>query len=157
MTCAAVGALVYGWYALSDSERDGILSTLSAGLEVGVELIKAVIAFVVRHTKELLDPEALKEFKTYIADKAALFGRKLSDVTHQTLDLLSDAAVAARRAAKLALTSAAEVAASAGETVGQKWRPLMKDDKRQSLPPALSQQVSSTSELTEPPNQKSPD
>jgi hypothetical protein len=157
MTCAAVGAIVYGWQALSDSEKDGVLSTLSAGLEVGVELIKSVIAFVIRLTKELLDPEALKEFKGYIADKASLFGRKLSDVTRQTLDLLTDSAGAARRAADLALTSTAKVAANAGETVGQKWRSWMKAEKPQPLREILSLKATPTNERPAVPIQKQAD
>lgn len=39
MTCAAVGAIYYGWGALSEQERTETLEKLSNGLNVGVELI----------------------------------------------------------------------------------------------------------------------
>ncbi|MBH9553964.1 hypothetical protein [Inhella gelatinilytica] len=148
MTCAAVGAIVYGWNALSDAEREGVLANLSAGLDIGIELIKAIIAFVIRTTKELLDSEALKEFKSFIAEKATLFGRRLSDVTRQALDTLSDSALAARRAADLALASTASAAAVASESVGRKWRTWRKDGK--SAPPSAALPDDSTRPDTVP-------
>ncbi len=42
MTCAAVGAIYFGWSALSDEERENILEKLSEGVQVGKELIKSV-------------------------------------------------------------------------------------------------------------------
>ena len=41
MTCAAIGAIYYGWGALTEVERSEILEKLSNGLEVGIELIKS--------------------------------------------------------------------------------------------------------------------
>jgi len=82
LTCAAVGAILYGWSALDDKEKNAILDQLARGLNLGVELIKSVIAFVINTAKEVMDSKAIKDLKAYIADKAALFGRSLSDVTH---------------------------------------------------------------------------
>jgi len=82
LTCAAVGAILYGWSALDDKEKNAILDQLARGLDLGVELIKSVIAFVINTAKEVMDSKAIKDLKAYIADKAALFGRSLSDVTH---------------------------------------------------------------------------
>ena len=42
MTCGAIGAVYYGWGALSDIERNEILDKLSRGLDVGIELIKSI-------------------------------------------------------------------------------------------------------------------
>ena len=47
MTCAAVGAILYGWNALSEQERNDILDRLSRGLEIGIELIKSIVIFVI--------------------------------------------------------------------------------------------------------------
>jgi hypothetical protein len=82
LTCAAVGAILYGWSALDDKEKNAILDQLARGLNLGVELIKSVIAFVINTAKEVMDSKAIKDLKAYIADKVALFGRSLSDVTH---------------------------------------------------------------------------
>lgn len=124
MTCGAVGAIVYGWSALSDEERNALLDRLSSGLEIGVELIRAIIAFVISKAKELLSSQVLKDFKHYIADKAALFGRSLSDVTHSTVDLISDAASSVKRHAESAIASTAKVAGEASDRVGETFSDL---------------------------------
>jgi len=119
MTCAAVGAILYGWAALSDEERNDILDKLARGLEIGVELIKAVIGFVIQTAKDLFGSRVLKEFKTYIADKAELFGRSLSDVTRLTVDVVSDAASTVKRHAGAALASTVKAAGDATGKVGE--------------------------------------
>lgn len=119
MTCAAVGAILFGWNALTDSERNSILDRLAAGLQLGVELIKAVINFVIRTSQELFDSKALKEFKAHIAEKAALFGRTLSDVTRLGIDTLNDAAQAAKRQAEQAISGTAKLASEASGKISQ--------------------------------------
>ncbi len=118
MTCAAVGAILYGWGALSNDERNDILDKLAHGLEIGVELIKSIIAFVIQTAKTLFGNQMLKDFKVYIADKAALFGRSLSDVTRLTVDVVSDAASTVKRHAEAALTSTVRAAGDASDKVG---------------------------------------
>jgi hypothetical protein len=81
MTCAALGAIYYGWSALSDEERDAVIHKLGAGLDIGIELIKSIAAFVVAKAKDLLSPEKRLEVKRSISDAARLFGRTLADVT----------------------------------------------------------------------------
>lgn len=90
MTCAAVGAIVYGWNALTPQEREEILERLSEGLEVGIELIKSIIRFVIEKTKEILSSENIEELKRYIVTVSATFGKKLSDVTRKVTDIVSD-------------------------------------------------------------------
>lgn len=118
MTCAAVGAILYGWHALSDGERNEILDKLARGLEIGVELIKAIIGFVIQTANRLFGNQLLKDFKVYIADKAALFGRSLSDVTRLTVDVVSDAASTVKKRAGAALTSTVKAAGDATDKVG---------------------------------------
>ncbi|MGQ0510399.1 MAG: hypothetical protein ACT4P9_07265 [Betaproteobacteria bacterium] len=91
MTCAAVGAIYYGWGALSEIERTEICEKLHKGLEVGVELTKAVVQFVIAKTKEFLSPENFKEFKRFVGDAAATFGRTLGDITGAIRDRVTDA------------------------------------------------------------------
>ena len=90
MTCAAVGAIYYGWGALTDNERNEILDKISRGLEIGLEFIKSVIRFVTEKTKELLDSKNLEEIKKYISSTAVIFGRSLSAITHKFSDRASD-------------------------------------------------------------------
>lgn len=92
MTCAAVGAIYYGWSALSEKERDAILGNLTKGLEIGAQLIKSIIQFLISKTKELLSAKSIAEFKNYIKDYAGKFGKSLYDVTGKVADLVIGAA-----------------------------------------------------------------
>lgn len=120
MTCGAVGAIVYGWSALNDVQRNSILELLATGLEIGVELIKSIISFVISAAKALFSSQTLKDLKHFIAEKAALFGRSLSDVTHATVDVISDTAASAKRHAEVAIAGTVKVAGVASNKVGEK-------------------------------------
>lgn len=86
MTCAAVGAIYFGWNALSDQERESILEKLSEGIQVGKELIKSVFAYVINWFKSVNDSVFLKELKDDIRDVAVIFHKSLSDVTKSAAD-----------------------------------------------------------------------
>lgn len=96
MTCAAIGAIYYGWGALSDTERNEILDKISKGLEVGLELIRSIVRFVVEKTKSLLDSKNFEEIKKYIGSSAAVFGKSLGDITHKFSDRAGDACCAVK-------------------------------------------------------------
>jgi hypothetical protein len=113
MTCGAIGAVYYGWGALTDVERDELLATLSKGFEIGVELIKAMVRFVVEKTKELLSSKNLEEMKKYIASTAAVFGKSLSDVTHKVVDVVSDGFGAAKKFADETMHKGGDLATAA--------------------------------------------
>jgi hypothetical protein len=89
MTCAAFGAIYYGWGALSDVERKELLEKLSDGLEIGIEFIKSIISFVVEKAKEMLTSKNFEEMKKFVASGAALFGKSLGDVTHRIGDVVT--------------------------------------------------------------------
>lgn len=90
MTCAAIGAIYYGWGALSDVERNEILDRISKGLEIGIELIKSIVKFVTDKTKELLSSKNIEEIKKYVGSAAAVFGKTLGEVTHKVADMVGD-------------------------------------------------------------------
>lgn len=90
MTCAATGAILYGWKALSDQERNEIIEKLCKGLDVGAELIKAIVNFVVENLGKIFDSENLNEIKKYISSAAKSFGKSLGDVTGKFTDKISD-------------------------------------------------------------------
>jgi hypothetical protein len=119
MTCGAIGAIIYGWNALSDEERNDILGNLSKGLEIGVEFIRSIVNFVIRTAKELMDSKVLKDLKKFITEKAALFGRSLSDVTHSTVDAISDAGAAVVKHTGIAIDETRRVASKTGNKVGE--------------------------------------
>ncbi len=86
MTCAAIGAIYYGWGALSDVERNEILAKLSEGLQGGIELIRSMVRFVIDTVDELRKSKNFDELKNYVGSAARLFGKSLADVTHKTRD-----------------------------------------------------------------------
>jgi hypothetical protein len=111
MTCAAIGAVYYGWNALSDRERNEMLERLSRGLTIGVELVKSVVRFVIEKTNELLSPKNIEEIKKYIGSAAAVFGRTLGDVTHRISDVVADTFDVVKEKAGKAVDRTIEVAA----------------------------------------------
>jgi len=90
MTCAAIGAIYYGWSALTELERQDIIGKLSKGLEIGIELIKSIIRFVISTIKEFTDNKYFIDLKEYIGKAANNFGRTLSDVTRTLKDKAFD-------------------------------------------------------------------
>jgi hypothetical protein len=91
MTCAALGALYYGWQALSEQEKNEIIDRVSNDLKIGAELIKAVVNFAITKSKELLSAENFKEIKEYVSSVAATFGKTLGDVSGAIRDHVTDA------------------------------------------------------------------
>lgn len=90
MTCAAVGAIYFGWNALSDQERESILEKLSEGVQVGKELIKSIFSYVINWFKSVNDSVLFKELKDDIREAAIIFQRSLSDVTKSAADKADD-------------------------------------------------------------------
>ena len=90
MTCAAIGAIYYGWNALTDKERNQIIERLSDGLALGVELIRSMVEFVIRKTKDLMTSHQLEDVKEFVKTQAALFGKSLHEITHKFGDLVRD-------------------------------------------------------------------
>lgn len=119
MTCAAVGAVYYGWAALTENERSAIVDRLAQGLEMGTELIRSLISFAIRTTNELLSSKQLQEFKTFIANQAAQFGKSLYDVTHQMADFVKGTAIKAGDLTSQALTSASSAVKGAARLASQ--------------------------------------
>jgi len=124
MTCAAVGAIYFGWTALTETERNDILDRLSKGLNIGVELIKSFVGYVLGKLKEFSSSKQLAEFKDFVKTQAAVFGKTLYDVTKSVGDLVKGAAERvsniAGHAADTAMTAtkkAADVASQAAEKV----------------------------------------
>lgn len=117
MTCAAIGAIYFGWKALTEKERDQILEHLAAGLKLGVEMIRAFVEFAIRRSRELLDPGQLEGTKKFIKAQAEAFGHTLYDVTKQMGDLASDSADAIAEKAGQAAVVIKDAAGKVGSAV----------------------------------------
>ncbi|MBJ6749885.1 AbrB/MazE/SpoVT family DNA-binding domain-containing protein [Geomonas anaerohicana] len=91
MTCAAVGAIYYGWNVLSEKEKEEIISRICHGLQVGAEIVKSIISFIINKSKEAWNSENLTEVKKFVSATAAAFGKTLGNVTHKLTDKVLDA------------------------------------------------------------------
>lgn len=125
MTCAAVGAIVYGWGALSEAEQAEILGKLTKGLEIGAELIKAVLNFLISRLKALIDPKNVAEFKKYIKEYASKFGKTLHEITHGFVDLVKDTAEATSAAMGNAYDKTAEGASIAADATSHALKEVL--------------------------------
>ena len=118
MTCAALGAIYYGWNALSEKEREQLLAKLSGGLSIGVELLRSLVEFVIRKSRDLMTPGQLDAFKEYVKTQAALFGKSLFDVTRRVGDLIKDGADKGGELLKEGAAKASETAGQAADAIG---------------------------------------
>ena len=81
VTCAAIGAVYYGFSALSDSERQEMLSKVADGMNFGVELVRSIIEFCINALRSLMDGETLAALKAFVTDVAKSFGVTIADIT----------------------------------------------------------------------------
>jgi hypothetical protein len=119
MTCGAIGAICYGWAALTEQEKDVILTRIQTGLEVGMELIKSLIGFVTKKMAEFLDSKQYEELKEFVKNQAAKFGKSLFDITKSASDLVKGIAKKAGDIAEQAASSTVEVAKEAADSASQ--------------------------------------
>lgn len=119
MTCAAMGAVLYGWNALSDEERTEIVEKLSAGLEIGAAFIKSIIQFVLDACKKVFSSENLEELKKIVGKCAAQFGKTLSSITHKLTDAVSDTCTFIKQKSEDAFDATKDIAGSAYDAVAE--------------------------------------
>ena len=67
-TCAAIGAIFYGWQALNDEEKDEILNQLAQGFETGKEIIRSLVEFTANKMKEFSEGSWSKSLKEKLSD-----------------------------------------------------------------------------------------
>jgi hypothetical protein len=115
MTCAAIGAIHYGWNAMSDKERDRVLLAVSKAFEVGVEFVHSIARFAIETIRSLMSSEQLAELKQIVAEAAATFGRRLRQITHPVFDR-------AVQAPKVALLAVGGLASKAWSLVPSRAR-----------------------------------
>lgn len=136
-TCAAIGALFYGYHALSEEERARYLGKLQDGLGVGIELIKSLISYVEVSLTKLLNSDTMRSLRQFVTEYAPMFGRSIADITKSVSDR---AVLIAHQASKMAIDAASAVGASIyagaavsgeyGQTVGVALQNAGKESSR---------------------------
>lgn len=126
-TCAAAGALIYGYSALTDYERERLLESIADGLEVGKQLIASIIDFFIGEMHKALDSNALAQLKAEVAKYAIALGGSIADVTRALIDRVQvglghaydGAAYLGQGAGEALAAVAASGSAIAGSTIDQ--------------------------------------
>ena len=139
LTCAAMGAVYYGWNALSDEERTEIVEKLSAGLEIGVAFINSIIQFMMDACKKVFSSENLDELKKMVGKCAAQFGKTLSSITHKLSDAVFDTYTFIKKKSEDAYDATKEIAGHAYEAVA---------DSAESVSTAIKEKFVSNVHLT---------
>ena len=115
-TCAAVGAVFFGWSALNDTEREEVLNQVGKFLNVGWEQIKAVVNFAIKTMKELLSADNIQEMKETVAQAATAVGRHISDITKSVRDKFGKVVESVENTVTAAVNAITDATASASET-----------------------------------------
>jgi len=87
-TCAALGAIYFGWKALNKSEQQAVIESLRAGFEMASEIIREVIEFGLELLKSSLGRKEIEKIKERVAEFAGKLGRSIYSVTGKMLDLV---------------------------------------------------------------------
>lgn len=90
LTCASIGAIHYGWSALSETERQKMLELVGAAFDLGVELVRAIVRFALDTIRLLLSRQNLAEIRRFVASIAEMFGKRLSEVTGLMTDRVAE-------------------------------------------------------------------
>lgn len=120
-TCAAIGAIYFGWKALSNEEREEILKKISEACSVGIELIRSMISYVTTNLKELLSAENLAELKKFVKDGLEAIGRTVSSLTKSLADAFSDAATSVKEGFEKVREGVASAADDVASTVKERF------------------------------------
>lgn len=138
ITCGAIGAVVWGWGALSADEQDAILLRVSHLFEIGKQMVRSIVDFVLRLARAVFSDENLKQLLSYVEDTAREFGKTLADVTGRLVDRVSDAADWVGRGAGSIAEGTAETWDEVGKRLGAVAKRLPKVRKAPSGGPPES-------------------
>ncbi|MFG6467921.1 hypothetical protein [Roseateles sp. BYS87W] len=87
-TCAAVGAIWFGWKALREAEQQALIAKLSEGFALAADVIRRVISFALDSLKSALSSKEIAALKTFVIESAARVGRSVYAITGQLKDLI---------------------------------------------------------------------
>ncbi|MGV3570354.1 MAG: hypothetical protein ACO1PB_07115 [Ramlibacter sp.] len=90
VSCGAIGAIFYGWRALSEAERDAIVMRVVEVLDLAHDTVRALVQFVLHSARKISESPLLSDLKQYLKAEAESCGRLLSDVTRNAADRARD-------------------------------------------------------------------
>jgi uncharacterized protein YaaW (UPF0174 family) len=87
-TCAAIGAIWFGWKVLSDAEQQALLDKLSQGFSLAVDVICHAIDFALNLLNSTLGSKEIAALKDFLVEIAPNVGSTLYAITGQVKDLI---------------------------------------------------------------------
>ena len=118
-TCAAIGAVFYGYHALSEEERDRLLDKLSSGVELGKRLLMSMISYVQNAITKVMNSDLLAQMRKYVSEYADRFGKSIADITKSVSDRVVLVAHQASAAAYEAASTVGNALYEGASSVGQ--------------------------------------
>lgn len=132
LTCAAVGAIYYGYAALNEVERQAINQRVAEAFSFGAELVQSIVKYCVETLKSILDSEGFAYLKNLVSEYATSFGLTISDITMSITDRIATlAASTSQEAGRLVSSAASSVGDLANQAVdaGNRAVSYIKDKK----------------------------
>ena len=128
-TCAAVGAVYYGYNALDEDEKLIIGNRVADAFGFGVELVSSLVRFCIDQMASVFDKDMLRALKESLSQVATALGLTVYEITGALRDRLASAASTSYENASWFLGAATNTAASAVSAVSGSGRSLigMKD------------------------------
>lgn len=118
-TCAAAGAVYYGYAALSEGERAQLHAEVAEAFQFGMELVKGLADFFITTMRSVFDADLLKQLKECLAEAAAVTGKSLYQITGSIKDGAYAVASSALSSASWFVNSATDVVQTATGEVGR--------------------------------------
>lgn len=87
-TCAAIGAIWFGWKALNKIEQEALLKKLGDGFNLAIDVIRSVIDFAQIQLKSTFSSKEFSTLKEGLIDFARKLGRSLYSITGKLKDLM---------------------------------------------------------------------
>ena len=112
-TCAAAGAVYYGYAALGDDERTQLHARIAGAFQFGIELVKGLADFFITTMRSVFDSDLLKQMKACLADAATAAGTSLYAITGSLRDRASAVADSALATASWFVNSTNEAVQTA--------------------------------------------
>lgn len=122
VTCGAIGAIYFGWRALSEQERNAIVDRVAQVFSIGVELVRSFIDFLFKTMATVFTKENIAGLKNALKEAAEAIGRTLSSITKALKDRFTDAADAVGEGVDKATENVRGAANSVSETAEAAFR-----------------------------------
>lgn len=122
VTCGAIGAIYFGWKALSEQERNAIVNRVTQAFDIGVELVKSFIGFLFKTMEKVFTRENIEALRGYLKEAAEAIGTTLSSITKTLRDKFSDAADAVSEGAGKASETVKQAAGAVSESADEAFK-----------------------------------